>query len=259
MRLLVVSISLKNVFKLWHSNQKNERDISQNFFQKFKNGNSIKCVQIWSFFLVRIFPYSVKKGILRNFALFTGKHLSWSHFLIKLQARPMLYFTQKPVICFALLFVLCCFSEHLFLQNSGKKRPEKLRVWTLFKQIELPQNRKNEIKQKLLLHEPNFSQWFYCFPLLKESFSVFAKKIENRNIESTVTNYRGKFDPIFLLSFVGNKAKGRISKRMFQENKARQILRKTNISYPHTCAYQGVRNVRFSRNLTSFVFLKHLF
>ena len=32
--------------------------------------------------------------------------------------------------------------------------------------------------------------------------------------------------------FVGNKAKVRISKRMFQENKARQIFRKTNISYP---------------------------
>ena len=32
--------------------------------------------------------------------------------------------------------------------------------------------------------------------------------------------------------FVGNKAKGRISKRVFQENKARQIFRKRNISYP---------------------------
>ena len=32
--------------------------------------------------------------------------------------------------------------------------------------------------------------------------------------------------------FVGNKAKGLISKRMFQENKARQIFRKMNISYP---------------------------
>ena len=30
---------------------------------------------------------------------------------------------------------------------------------------------------------------------------------------------------------VVNKAKGRISKRLFQENKARQIFRKTNISY----------------------------
>ena len=49
------------------------------------------------------------------------------------------------------------------------------------------------------------------------------------------------------LHFVGNKAKGRISKRVFQDNKARQIFRKTNISYPlvrtFTCAYQGVRNV----------------
>ena len=31
---------------------------------------------------------------------------------------------------------------------------------------------------------------------------------------------------------VGNKAKGRMSKRVFQESKARQNFRKTNISYP---------------------------
>ena len=59
------------------------------------------------------------------------------------------------------------------------------------------------------------------------------------------------------------KPKGRISKRVFQENKARQIFWKTNISYPltrtRTCAYQGVRNVRFSENLACFVFLKHSF
>ena len=40
-----------------------------------------------------------------------------------------------------------------------------------------------------------------------------------------------------------------ISKRVFQENKARQIFWKTNISFPlirtRTCAYQGARNVRF--------------
>ena len=50
--------------------------------------------------------------------------------------------------------------------------------------------------------------------------------------------------------FVGNKLKGRISKRLFQENKARQILRSC------ACAYQGVRNVDFSENLACFVFLK---
>ena len=31
--------------------------------------------------------------------------------------------------------------------------------------------------------------------------------------------------------FLGNKAKEQISKRVFQENKARQIFRETNISY----------------------------
>ena len=87
---------------------------------------------------------------------------------------------------------------------------------------------------------------------------------------------------------VGNKAKGRISKRVFRENKARQIFLKTNISYSltrtrslsipleninvlflyplrfsdvfrgyrkRTYACQGV----FSENLAYFVFLKHLF
>ena len=66
-----------------------------------------------------------------------------------------------------------------------------------------------------------------------------------------------------LANIVGNKVKGRISKLVFQENKARQIFRKTNISYllirTRTCAYQGVRNVRFSENLACFIFLKHPF
>ena len=62
---------------------------------------------------------------------------------------------------------------------------------------------------------------------------------------------------------VGNKPKVRISKRVFQEKKARQIFRKTKISYPlirtRTCAYQRLRNCGFSENLACFVFLKHPF
>ena len=56
----------------------------------------------------------------------------------------------------------------------------------------------------------------------------------------------------------GNKAKVRISKRVFQESKARQNFRKTNIPL-HKCAYQEVRNVCFSEILTCFTFLKHPF
>ena len=36
---------------------------------------------------------------------------------------------------------------------------------------------------------------------------------------------------------VGNKVKGQISKRVFQENKARQIFRKTDIFTPDTHTY----------------------
>ena len=66
-----------------------------------------------------------------------------------------------------------------------------------------------------------------------------------------------------LFYFVNNKPKGRISKQVFPENKASQIFRKTNISYPlirtRTCVYQGVRNVRFLENLACFIFSKHPF
>ena len=63
--------------------------------------------------------------------------------------------------------------------------------------------------------------------------------------------------------FVSNTAKGRTSKRVFELNKALQIFRKTDISYPlirtRTCAYQGIRNFHFSENLECFDFLKHPF
>ena len=63
--------------------------------------------------------------------------------------------------------------------------------------------------------------------------------------------------------FVGNKEKKKISKRVFQETKARKMFGKTNI-FNHlirtrTCAYQGVRKVHFSENLASLVFLNICF
>ena len=60
--------------------------------------------------------------------------------------------------------------------------------------------------------------------------------------------------------FVGNKVTGRILKREFQENKARQIFRKTYIFYPlictRTCAYQGVKNVCFCGKFGVLCFLE---
>ena len=51
--------------------------------------------------------------------------------------------------------------------------------------------------------------------------------------------------------FVGNVPKGRISKRVFQEDKTRQILRKMNISYPliriRTCVSEGKKCLFFGK------------
>ena len=59
---------------------------------------------------------------------------------------------------------------------------------------------------------------------------------------------------------VGNMTNGKISKRVLQENKARQVFRKTNISYPliqtRGCVcVKGVRSIRFFRNFGKLCFL----
>ena len=91
--------------------------------------------------------------------------------------------------------------------------------------------------------------------------SHFVKCLQD--VKENTPNHIAYRQKIYKSHVIGNKTKGQISKRVFQENKARQIFRKTNISYPlirtRTCVYQGVRNVRFSENLACFVFLKHPF
>ena len=52
---------------------------------------------------------------------------------------------------------------------------------------------------------------------------------------------------VLLNCIVGNKVEGRISRRFFKENKTRQIF------------WGGAKNVRFSKKLPCFVFLKHPF
>ena len=92
-----------------------------------------------------------------------------------------------------------------------------------------------------------------CFPINKINLTEVSRKTPCLGFS---------FCHPWSLKLVGNKAKGRISKRVFQKKKARQIFRKTNIFYPlirtSTCAHQGVKNVRFTENLACF-FLKHPF
>ena len=56
--------------------------------------------------------------------------------------------------------------------------------------------------------------------------------------------------------FIGNTAKDQISKRVLQQNKAHQIFKKANISFPliRTRRYQRVRNDRFLENLACFFY-----
>ena len=55
---------------------------------------------------------------------------------------------------------------------------------------------------------------------------------------------------------VGNKAKGRISKLVLQENKVCKLFRKTNISFTliRTRTYQGVRIIQLGKQVNNIIF-----
>ena len=100
----------------------------------------------------------------------------------------------------------------------------------------------------------------------RKPLTIFAKSsiIDVQLGSKYATALCGYTEKCFIYGFDSSpviRLKGQISKRVFQKNKVRQILRKTSISYPlirkRTYAYQGVRNVRFPETLACFVFLKH--
>ena len=74
---------------------------------------------------------------------------------------------------------------------------------------------------------------------------------------------------IQVINIISNKANRRISKQVFQHNAELLNFPKNKmLNFPknehflppiRTCAYQGVRNVRFSEILACFLFLKHPF
>ena len=88
--------------------------------------------------------------------------------------------------------------------------------------------------------------------LLRPEGASACCKIETKN---------NSVESIQVINIVSNRAKGWISKRVFQEKKAREISQKTNIPslLIGTPTYQGVKNVFFSENLACYVFLKHPF
>ena len=108
-----------------------------------------------------------------------------------------------------------------------------------------------------LSHQSRFNLFLTLSYDIVDSLSYICHRLQiNGGLQIPLT--------IGVFELVGIKAKRkRISKRVFQENQARQIFRKTDISYPliraRTCAYQEVRNVCFSENLAYLVFLKHRF
>ena len=73
----------------------------------------------------------------------------------------------------------------------------------------------------------------FCFSLLK----IFPSKIlatEFSSYDVQVVQYQFKVNNtnrIYSNNIIGNKEKERISKRVLQEDKARQIFRKRNICY----------------------------
>ena len=79
----------------------------------------------------------------------------------------------------------------------------------------------------------------------KSQINLSINKTSDTSISNNVFQWKAPQNYNLSSQFIGNKAKGRISKPVLQENKTRKIFRK--------------KNVRFSENLACFVFLKHPF
>ena len=78
-------------------------------------------------------------GVLKNFAIFTGKHVCWSHFLIKLQAWRPANLLKKDSNRSAFFWISRNFSEKLF-SSDLPKTVRKLCLSTKFPHQEIRVN-----------------------------------------------------------------------------------------------------------------------
>ena len=78
----------------------------------------------------------VKIGFLKNFAIFTGKHLCWSLFSVRLQHRRLLVnigkFLRTPFFTDHLWWLLLKLCSILFIFNKG---PAKLKIFNLLDEL----------------------------------------------------------------------------------------------------------------------------
>ena len=108
------------------------------------------------------------------------------------------------------------------LEKGGKYVCSQLTINTLFSSVSTNFEQVNVSSENTTF-----------IPITKQNrhgmfYSLFIKKL-NSNVKNTRSILI--FQRRILLQYVVNKAKERVSKRVFQENKVHQISRKTNISY----------------------------
>ena len=108
----------------------------------------------------------------------------------------------------------------------------------------------------------NWQQHLRCMlavPTSTITMVAFPQKTFSLQFNKNILSIFDKYMECHESQFVGSKTKGRISKRVLQENKARQIVQKTKAFYPliraSRCAYEGVRDCFFSRKFGVLCFL----
>ena len=78
---------------------------------------------------------SVRKGVLGNFAKFTGKHLYQSlFFLIKLQTEAG-NFIRRETLAQAISCEFCEFFKNTFLQNTSRRLLLDFSIWLLLRSL----------------------------------------------------------------------------------------------------------------------------
>ena len=121
---------------------------------------------------------SVKKGALKDFTNFTGEHLSWSFFLIKLQALTQLFSSE---ICE--IFKNTYSEEHLSPAASKERQKPKFWKQIQYKTLSWSEQDKKICKPLGFWNQENFELWCRFFKKLSApifiwrvaDFSVYGK------------------------------------------------------------------------------------
>ena len=125
---------------------------------------------------------SIRKAILKNFVIFTGKHLCWGLFLLKLQAFRPLTVLKRDFNTDIFLWISGNFYEHLFWRTRSSHQSCSVRKGLLRNLTKLQENTCARVSFLIKLQDEAAACNFINKKALARVFSCEFSKISENTI-----------------------------------------------------------------------------